>query len=239
MRYPRSMNDSLGMPGGRDGSDRSAASANRGPSGGPRLGRKPAFSADDVVAAAVAEGIDRFTLSAVARRLGVVTAAIYRIFPSRDDLVIACLDTAGATIELPEPRMHWRETLRLWADECWRLCEDYPGLSRLVFAYPAAPTRIASVVEVYAGNLATQGKSRRQAMFALDFLGDTVFSCHLGVEAMRSVNGNGETGLDVFRDAVGDSDALFQPEGSWTGRKVLDTKVEFIITGLEQHWPEF
>lgn len=207
--------------------------------GGPKLGRKPAFDADDVVAAAIAEGIDKFTLSAVARRLGVVTGAIYRTFPSRDDLVIACLDAAGATIALPESGQHWRETLRLWGDECWRLCEEYPGLSRLVFAFPAAPTRIAHVMTAYADNLAVQGKTRRQAMFALDFIGDTVFACHLGVEAMRSVDAQGKTGLDLVRDAVGETDALFQPELSWTGRKTMDTKVEFILTGLKQHWPEF
>ena len=231
--------------GGVAGSDRNKPSEGTAPSGtntltgGPKLGRKPAFSADDVIAAAIAEGIDTFTLSAVARRLGVVTAAIYRVFPSRDDLVIACLDAAGATIALPEPEQDWRESLRLWADECWRLCEEYPGLSRLVFAFPAAPTRIAHVVAAYADNLAVQGKSRRQAMFALDFIGDTVFACHLGVEAMRSVDTQGRTGLDVVRDAVGDTDALFQPELSWTGRKTMDTKVEFILMGLEQHWPEF
>lgn len=221
------------------GNKPSAPSGTNTLTGGPKLGRKPAFSAADAVAAAIAEGVDKFTLSAVARRLGVVTAAIYRVFPSRDDLVIACLDTAGASIALPEPGQDWRESLRLWADECWRLCEEYPGLSRLVFAFPAAPTRIAHVMTAYSDNLAVQGKSRRQAMFALDFIGDTVFACHLGVEAMRSVDAQGKTGLDVVREAVGETDTFFQPELSWTGRKTMDTKVEFILMGLDQHWPEF
>lgn len=209
------------------------------PTGGPRLGRRPAFSAADAVAAALAEGIDHFTLSAVAKRLGVVTAAMYRIFPSRDDLVIACLDAVGATIARPDPGLSWRDTLRLWADECWRLCEQYPGLSRLVFATPVASTRIADVIAVYAENLAGQGKSRRQAMFALDFLGDTVFSSHLGVEAMRSVNSEGRTGLDLVRDSAAAEDSLFRPEDSWTGRTIMDTKVDFILAGLEHEWPEF
>lgn len=206
--------------------------------GGRKVGRRPAFTAADVVAAAVAEGIDRFTLSAVAKRLGVVTTAIYRIFPSREDLVIACLDAAGATIALPEPDMHWRDSLRLWADECWRVCEEYPGLGRLVYTYPLAPTRIQGVFSAYADNLATQGKTPRQAMFALDFLGDTVFASHWGVESMRSVNDTGKRGLDTVRDALGDRDALFRPEESWASRRAMDTKVEFILTGLERNWPE-
>jgi AcrR family transcriptional regulator len=207
--------------------------------GGRKAGRKPAFTARDVVAAAFAEGIDRFTLAAVADRLGVVTTAIYRLFPSRDDLVIACLDAAGATIARPAPGQHWRETLRMWADECWRVCEEYPGLSRLVFTYPVAPTRIEPVFNAYAENLTAQGRTPRQAMFALDLLGDTVFACHLGVESMRSVDERGRRGLDAVREAVGDSDAFFRPEESWTGRRVMDTKIEFILTALERNWPEF
>jgi len=207
--------------------------------GGRKVGRKPAFTADDAVAAAVAEGIDRFTLSAVAQRLGVVTAALYRIFPSRDDLVLAALDQAGSTLALPEPGSPWRQTLRLWADECWRVCEDYPGLSRLVYTFPIAPTRIDHVFTAYADNLAAQGKTAGQARFALDMLGDTVFTSHMGAESMRALHGGGKTGLDVLREAVGDADVFYRPDDSWAGREVADTKIDFILTALEHDWPEF
>ena len=205
---------------------------------GRKVGRKPAFTAADAVAAAIAEGVDRFTLAAVATRLGVVTPAIYRVFPSRDDLVVACLDTAGASLARPQPGMSWREALLLWADECWRLCEEYPGLSRLVYSYPAPPTRIEPVLHAYTAHLGAQGKTPRQAMFALDFIGDTVFASHLGVESMRTVRDDGRTGLATVRDAVG-ADALLQPEESWTGRTVLDVKIAFILDGLSHSWPEF
>ncbi|QNG21225.1 TetR/AcrR family transcriptional regulator [Rhodococcus triatomae] len=206
--------------------------------GAKKVGRKPAFTREDVVAAAIAEGIDRFRLSAVADRLGVVPAAIYRLFPSRDDLVVACLDAAGATLRMPEPGMSWRETLSLWADECWRVCEDFPGLSGLVYAYPSAFTRIEYVFAAYAANLKAQGKSTRQAMFALDFIGDSVFASHLSVESMRSVDEDGTSGLDRVRAAIGDADVVMEPQDSWTDRGAVDTKIDFILTGLERHWPE-
>ncbi|MFT3660226.1 MAG: helix-turn-helix domain-containing protein [Gordonia sp. (in: high G+C Gram-positive bacteria)] len=206
--------------------------------GGRKVGRKPAFTADDVVAAAIAEGIDRFKLSAVADRLGVVTPAIYRLFPSRDDLVIACLDAAGATIALPEPGLRWREVLQLWADECWRVCDDFPGLARLVYTFPSAPSRIEYVFAAYAAALAAQGRTRGQSMFALDFLGDTVFASHLSVEAMRAVDDRGESGLDRIRNALGDGDTMLRPDDTWLDRGAIDTKIAFILAGLERDWPE-
>lgn len=125
--------------------------------GSKKLGRKPVFSAAEVVEAAFAEGIDRFTLAAVARHLGVVPASIFRLFPSREELVLACLDMAGRTIALPTPGMGWREALQLWADECWRLCEEYPGLERVLFTTPSATARIEPVVRSYADHLGEEG----------------------------------------------------------------------------------
>ncbi|GAA5061239.1 TetR/AcrR family transcriptional regulator [Nocardia callitridis] len=205
---------------------------------GKKVGRKPAFTDNDVVQAAINEGIDRFTLAAIGDRIGVATTAIYRLFPSRDDIVIACLDAVAATIRRPAPGSDWRTTLRLWSDECWRICEEYPGLDRTVYSFAPAFTRIADVLGDYAENMAAAGITHGQAMFALDFIGDTVFACHLSVVAMRTTDRNGATGLERVREALGDNTTGFQPRESWTDRGVIDIKLDFIITGLDRHWPE-
>ncbi|MDF0531905.1 TetR/AcrR family transcriptional regulator [Tsukamurella sp. 8F] len=203
---------------------------------GRKVGRKPAFTEEDVIDAALAEGVDRFTLAAVAARIGVVTPAIYRVFRSRDDVVRACLTTLAGTFRLPEPTADWRAVLRLWADESWRLCEEYPGLPRAVYAYPLAVTVIENVVAGYTAVLIDQGWTAGQAAFALDFIGDTVFASHLGIQEMRSTDADGARALDRVRDAAAD-DAILRPTDSWIGRGVIDTKVDFIITGLEHHRP--
>ncbi|MFF2083219.1 TetR/AcrR family transcriptional regulator [Nocardia sp. NPDC058176] len=205
---------------------------------GKKVGRKPAFTEQDVIRAAMDEGIDKFTLAAVADRIGVVTTAIYRLFASRDDIVIACLDTIAATIRHPDPDATWQDTLHRWADECWRVCEENPGLPRVVYAFPPSFTRIAHILEAYAASLTPQGITPAQAMFALDFLGDTVFACHLGVQAMRSLDPAGTSGLDRVREALGDNTSVLQPQESWTGRGSTDVKVRFIISALEHDWPE-
>lgn len=204
---------------------------------GRKTGRKPVFTERDVIAAALDEGVDRFTLAAVARRLGVVTAAIYRLFGSRDEVVVACLDHIAAGIRLPPADADWRAVLRLWADECWRVCEDFPGLSRVVYTYPQAFTRIEGVLVEYARCLAAHGRTERQAMFALDFIGDTVIACHLGVESWRTLDADGVSGYDRVREAV-DAGSLIEPRESWRERGVVDTKIDFIVAGLEHRWPE-
>lgn len=204
---------------------------------GKKVGRKPAFTEDDVITAAIDEGLDRFTMSAVAGRLGVVTAAIYRLFASREMIVVACLDHVAAGIRLPEDDAQWRDVLHLWADECWRVCEDFPGLSRVVYDYAPAFTRIEGVIAGYARCLATHGKTGGQSMFALDFIGDTVFACHLGVESWRTVDDRGTTGFDRVKQEVGRG-SIMEPRESWRERGFVDVKLDFILTGLEHFWPE-
>jgi AcrR family transcriptional regulator len=76
-----------------------------------------------------AEGAQRLSLRAVARELGMVSSALYRYFPSRDDLLTALIidayDSAGAAAEqavaarLPgDARGRWRaccHAVRRWA----------------------------------------------------------------------------------------------------------------------------
>lgn len=204
---------------------------------GKKAGRKPAFTEQDVIAAVLAEGIDSFTLAGVARRLGVVTAAIYRLYSSREDVVVACLDHIAGTFRVPEESDDWQTILRLWAEECWRLCDGYPGLSRVVYTYAPAFTRIEHIIVEYARCLAVHGKSQKQAMFALDFIGDTVFACYLGVESWRARDDAGISGFEQVKGAV-DHGSIIEPRETWLERGVVDTKVEFIIAGLDHRWPE-
>lgn len=204
---------------------------------GKKTGPKPSFSREDVIDAALELGISDFTLSAVARKLGVVTAALYRVFPSRDAVLDACLARAAATIRTPDPEAPWQDALHLWASECWRLCEQFPGLSRTLFTFPAAASHIEGTLEVYAHALERHGKSRSQAAFALDFIGDTVMAFGLGKESMQSTDDSGTTGLDQVLDRMGE-EHLFQPDESWADRGFTDVKVNFIIDGLERNWPE-
>ncbi|MET7698851.1 TetR/AcrR family transcriptional regulator [Streptomyces sp. NPDC005485] len=76
-----------------------------------------------------AEGAAKLSLRAVARELGMVSSALYRYFPSRDDLLTALIidaydslgegaESAHAEVADAEPRERWRavcEAARRWA----------------------------------------------------------------------------------------------------------------------------
>ncbi|MEJ6548114.1 TetR/AcrR family transcriptional regulator [Corynebacterium sp. USCH3] len=204
---------------------------------GKKTGPKPSFTREDVIEAVMGIGIADFTLSGVARRLGVVTPALYRVFPSRDAVLDACLARVAATIQVPAPTVGWQEALRLWASECWRMCEEVPGLARTLYAYPPSFSHIEEPLHGYVGAIEGHGKTRSQAAFALDFIGDTVMACRLGIESMREVDPSGESGLEKVRGRIGEAH-LFQPDDTWSDRGFVDVKVNFIIDGLERNWPE-
>jgi AcrR family transcriptional regulator len=77
------------------------------------------------------EGAQRLSLRAVARELGMASSALYRYFPSRDDLLTALIidaynavgeraETAVADSPADDPRAQWRAlcgSVRAWAKE--------------------------------------------------------------------------------------------------------------------------
>jgi AcrR family transcriptional regulator len=90
-----------------------------------------------------AEGAQRLSLRAVARELGMVSSALYRYFPSRDDLLTALIidayDSLGASAEAAvatrpadSPRRRWRaccQAIRAWAI-------DHPHEYALIYGSP-------------------------------------------------------------------------------------------------------
>ncbi|PLW66205.1 TetR family transcriptional regulator [Streptomyces sp. SCUT-3] len=81
-----------------------------------------------------AEGADRLSLRAVARELGMVSSALYRYFPSRDDLLTALIvdaydalgeeaEKASARADDAPPVRHWVEVCR--AARAWALAHPH------------------------------------------------------------------------------------------------------------------
>lgn len=92
-----------------------------------------------------AEGAERLSLRAVARELGMVSSALYRYFPSRDELLTALIvdayDALGSAAEAvaPDP-----DPVRWWCDVClavraWAV--EHPHEYALIYGSPIAGYR--------------------------------------------------------------------------------------------------
>ncbi|MCK1818691.1 TetR/AcrR family transcriptional regulator [Streptomyces sp. XM83C] len=90
-----------------------------------------------------AEGAARLSLRAVARELGMVSSALYRYFPSRDDLLTALItdayDSLGEAAETAHARVADAASLRRWTAVCeavrhWALA--HPHEYALIYGTP-------------------------------------------------------------------------------------------------------
>lgn len=130
-----------------------------------------------------AEGASALSLRAIARELGMVSSAIYRYFPSRDDLLTALIiesyERLGAAVEAGDAtvrrrtdfRGRWRaaaHALRDWAIEHpseWALLfgTPVPGYAAPETTIPAA-TRYTAVLISILADMAASGHVHRAAV---------------------------------------------------------------------------
>jgi Bacterial regulatory proteins, tetR family. len=211
---------------------------------GRKTGPKPTFNRSDAVEAAVSLGIDRFTIAGVAEVLSIAPPALYRLFASRTDLLDACLETAAQDMDLVSGvGESWSDALRSYGHEVWRVCEKFPGLSTVIFTYPIAFTHVLRQTREFTTLLQSRGLRAEQALFAIDFIGDTVIATHIAISSMRATNGQGTIGLQAARNRIAEmgseiaDDPAIDPDDSWLERGNLDEKIDFIIRGLALGWP--
>jgi AcrR family transcriptional regulator len=130
-----------------------------------------------------AEGASALSLRAIARDLGMVSSAIYRYFPSRDDLltvlIIESYERLGATVEAGDAKVRrrtdfrgrWRaaaHALRAWAIDHpseWALLfgTPVPGYAAPEATIPAA-TRYTTVLISILADMAAAGHVHRTAV---------------------------------------------------------------------------
>jgi AcrR family transcriptional regulator len=136
------------------------------PAHGPRTGRPARFTGEDAVHAALDLGIADFSLAQVARRLGVTTPALYRVFPSRDALVEACLHRIFDPLPLPDGDAHWRTLLDGFGTQLWEQFTRNPGLHEVFAQFPKPPVSYHPGLRALYPVLEEKGYSRDQTTFA-------------------------------------------------------------------------
>ncbi|MGW2487128.1 TetR/AcrR family transcriptional regulator C-terminal domain-containing protein [Streptomyces sp. NPDC001606] len=99
-------------------------------------GPKPAYTRDDIAAAAVriadANGLDAVSMRHVAAELGCGTMSLYNYVPRKEDLYELMVDAVSAEHEPWEPSGDWRADLLRVAHETRALLHRHPWMPRLM-----------------------------------------------------------------------------------------------------------
>ncbi|MFF0625584.1 TetR/AcrR family transcriptional regulator [Streptomyces sp. NPDC004296] len=99
----------------------------------PRRGRRPAFTREEITAAAVAladaEGLDAVTMRAVAARVGAGVMSLYSYAPDKETLLELMVDQVGGELLPPAPLGgDWRADLKALARDQRALMLRHPWL---------------------------------------------------------------------------------------------------------------
>ncbi|MET8809284.1 TetR/AcrR family transcriptional regulator C-terminal domain-containing protein [Streptomyces sp. NPDC004546] len=99
-------------------------------------GPKPAYTRDDIAAAAVriadARGLDAVSMRQVAAELGCGTMSLYNYVPRKEDLYELMMDAVSAEHVLWEPGGDWRADMLRVARETRSLMHRHPWIPRLM-----------------------------------------------------------------------------------------------------------
>jgi len=100
-------------------------------------GRPPILSEFAIVEAALSHLTQRhplmdLSMAQIARDLSVSATALYRYFPTRDQLLRALSDRIFAEFAYPDTSLPWVEQLRAWQDSLAIVFERCPSLTRLM-----------------------------------------------------------------------------------------------------------
>jgi AcrR family transcriptional regulator len=150
------------------------------------------LAAAEIVAA---RSVDPLTIRAVATELAASPMALYRYFPTKDDLVDALLDTVLQRIDWPQPA-DWLDELRELALAHARLLAEHPWAVVPLFESPSPGAGATAIGERYLEILARGGITGADAIAAFSGILALTYG---GMAFIVRTNGNDErSGLGAY-----------------------------------------
>ncbi len=146
-------------------------------------GRPPALTPDAIGRAVLAIGFQDLTFAAVAKRLNVGEATLYRHAANRDELVRLGLDLALRNTKWPSLDGPWKPLLERWALAVWHAWEANPG-AVLEMNRGVMSNSMASLFDQVGVALVERGFTPRNAVLAADMVFDLAADSRRGIEAL-------------------------------------------------------
>jgi AcrR family transcriptional regulator len=140
-----------------------------------RPGPEPRFTREELARRALeimdAHGTEALTMRRLAEELGMGTMALYRYFPSKNDLMDAAIEVAAPELELPERGAgRWKEQLAGLARSLFQAGLRHPSVARERFDRPLQSAAAMRVTDRAIALLLEAGLSKRDAVAAFKAL---------------------------------------------------------------------
>lgn len=160
-------------------------------------GRPRKLDHDRIARAVIAEGFRGLTVNAVAARLGVGPATLYRYVPTRPELLALGFQHVLSQVSWPPRDRPWQPLLAEHATTLWHCFAAHPGVVSEVSQGPI-PAAMVALYDDLAVALAVQGFSAPNAVLAVDSVIDLTIDHRLGVERLDLVTADQQ----VLRDSL-------------------------------------
>lgn len=141
------------------------------------------MDAEAIATAVVEVGFRDLTFAAVADKLAVGQATLYRHASNRDELVRLGLDHVVRSAEWPDADGEWHLLLERWAVAAWRVWEQHPG-AVLELTRGVVPWSIVMLSDRVGTALVERGFTPRAAVLAVDLVFDLTADSRRGVEIL-------------------------------------------------------
>lgn len=194
-----------------------------------RRGRPPSVDRDAIVRAAVAVGFDQLAMTSVADRLGVRHSALYRYFPTRDELAAAAVDHVVDQARWPEPTSDWRAHLDAYARCHFALLEQHPGLAREIVSLKIDSPSYQAVGYRAMAALTDLGFTPENAILACDLVAEQALFFFLAGQPAAPDPSSTTTEAATRRRALM---ASTPPDAA----PAIHTAMNRVVTGPPQAW---
>ncbi len=144
-----------------------------------RAGLTRAWITEVALALADAGGVDRLSMRALAKELGVEAMSLYNHIRNKDDLLDAVVDTVVGRIDVPAIGGNWQDELRRRAQSMRTVFLAHPWAPPLIVGRINVGPNMLAFNEATLGCLNAAGFSYAQADHAMNALDSLIYGFHL------------------------------------------------------------
>ncbi|MBN9644731.1 TetR/AcrR family transcriptional regulator [Corynebacterium mendelii] len=199
-----------------------------------KSGPKPAFSLEDVINAAIDLGVAEFSITSVARVLGVKPPSVYRVVESRDDLLMLCFKRAASTMVLPDSSLNWVEMIRWYHQQLWKVTGEFPGIARAILASPGSHVVFQDYLLEFSRKMKASGMphNEKAVYFGIDLIGKIVLVSRLVQETASDKRAMDKATQQLAKLATSPEQTVPTLDPA-KNEEMMNEQIEFVISGLK------